>query len=66
MIAIGLLLFSDTQIQGLPLREIGEIGLWMAAGLTIITGYDYFRASFAFFETDATRRTRRNRNEDAD
>jgi cardiolipin synthase len=24
--------------------EIGEIGLWVAAILTIVTGYDYLRA----------------------
>jgi cardiolipin synthase len=65
MVAIALLLFGDTIGQGVPLRQIGEFGLWIAAGLTIITGYDYFRASFAFFETNAHRRSQRSSRDDS-
>jgi cardiolipin synthase len=59
MAAIALLLFGDSAGAGAMLRQVGEIGLWIAAGLTILTGFDYFRASFAFFETNASRRSAR-------
>jgi hypothetical protein len=29
---------------------VGEVGLWIAAVLTIMTGYDYLRASLVYFE----------------
>lgn len=45
MIAIGFLLAGDAGEKILPLTtEIGVIGLWIAALLTLYTGYDYFRA----------------------
>jgi cardiolipin synthase len=46
MIAIALLLLEDTLPLALPVAvtEIGRWGLWIAAGLTIVTGYDYLRA----------------------
>jgi cardiolipin synthase (CMP-forming) len=42
--AIGVLLVGDAGPSGLPLIVIGELMLWAAAVLTIITGYDYLRA----------------------
>jgi phosphatidylglycerophosphate synthase len=42
--AIGVLLVGDAGPSGLPLVLIGELMLWAAAVLTIITGYDYLRA----------------------
>ena len=42
--AIGVLLVGDAGPSGLPLILIGELMLWAAAVLTIITGYDYLRA----------------------
>ena len=43
MIAIGFLIVGDAGPAALPVRLIGEIGLWVAAMLTLITGYDYLR-----------------------
>jgi cardiolipin synthase (CMP-forming) len=45
LIAIGFLIAGpagDTVIPGVT--WVGVIGLWVAAGLTLYTGYDYFRA----------------------
>lgn len=44
MIAISFLLLGDAGPAWLPVTRIGEISLWLAAGLTLITGYDYLRA----------------------
>jgi len=44
MIAIGFLIVGDNGPSGLPVRLIGDVGLWVAAVLTLITGYDYLRA----------------------
>ena len=45
--AIGVLLVGDAGPSGLPLILIGELMLWAAAVLTIITGYDYLRAGLS-------------------
>ena len=45
MFAIGFLIVGDSGPDTLPTRLIGEWGLWAAAVLTLITGYDYLRAS---------------------
>ena len=45
MFAIGFLIVGDAGPEALPTRLIGEFGLWAAAVLTLITGYDYLRAS---------------------
>jgi cardiolipin synthase len=45
MFAIGFLIVGDSGPEALPTRLIGETGLWIAAVLTLITGYDYLRAS---------------------
>ena len=38
--ALGFLIVGDTWLEPL-IRVIGEAGLWLAAALTVITGYDY-------------------------
>lgn len=46
MIALGALVLAgsaDTLMPWLPAFEIGIISLWVAAGLTLVTGYDYLR-----------------------
>jgi cardiolipin synthase (CMP-forming) len=46
MIALGALVLagaSQTLLPWLPALEIGIVSLWIAAGLTLITGYDYLR-----------------------
>jgi CDP-diacylglycerol---glycerol-3-phosphate 3-phosphatidyltransferase len=44
MAAIAILLVGDAGPAALHLRVVGEVGLWLAAVLTLITGYDYLRA----------------------
>ncbi len=44
MVAIGFLIVGDDGPGWLPVRLIGELGLWAAAALTLITGWDYLRA----------------------
>ncbi len=53
MVAIGFLIVGDAGPKGLPVRLIGEVLLWLAAGLTIKTGYDYLRAGLAHMQDDA-------------
>jgi cardiolipin synthase (CMP-forming) len=52
MVAIALLLLGDMAGESARLRELGEFGLWIAALFTILTAYDYFRASLIHFERD--------------
>ncbi len=42
MLAIGFLLLGDV-VPALPLGDIGVLGIWAAAVLTLVTGYDYFQ-----------------------
>ncbi len=47
MLALGALVFAgsaDRLLPGVPVLEIGMLSLWVAAGLTLVTGYDYLRA----------------------
>ncbi|MBM3596860.1 MAG: CDP-diacylglycerol--glycerol-3-phosphate 3-phosphatidyltransferase [Alphaproteobacteria bacterium] len=44
MTAIGFLVVGEAGPPFIPTLMIGEIGLWIAAGLTLITGYDYLIA----------------------
>ena len=44
MVAIGVLIVGDAGPGLLPVRVVGELGLWLAAALTLVTGYDYLRA----------------------
>jgi cardiolipin synthase len=47
MVAIGVLIVGDAGPKLLPVAAIGETLLWAAAILTIVTGYDYLRASLS-------------------
>jgi cardiolipin synthase len=44
MVAIGFLIVSDAGPRVIPVAGIGEILLWIAALLTLVTGYDYLQA----------------------
>lgn len=44
MVAIGWLIVGADGPEGWPVTEIGEVGLWAAAALTLLTGWDYLRA----------------------
>ena len=50
MVSIGFLIVGDTGPDFLATRLIGEGCLWIAAVLTLITGYDYFRAGMRHIE----------------
>ena len=41
MLALGFLIIGPSGPHWLPVAEIGDVGLWIAAALTLITGYDY-------------------------
>jgi cardiolipin synthase (CMP-forming) len=51
--AIGVLFVGDAGPAFLPVTVIGELMLWAAAVLTLITGYDYLRAGLTHI-TDET------------
>ena len=44
MVAIGFLVVGDAGWHVVPVTWIGTMGLWVAALITIYTGYDYLRA----------------------
>ncbi|WP_417460256.1 CDP-diacylglycerol--glycerol-3-phosphate 3-phosphatidyltransferase [Kordiimonas sp.] len=45
MLALGMLVWSKGAVEfSLPAQELGIISLWIAAVLTLYTGYDYLRA----------------------
>jgi cardiolipin synthase len=44
MVAIGVLIVGDAGPGFLPVAMIGEMLLWIAASLTLVTGYDYLQA----------------------
>ncbi len=44
MIALSLLIIEDIPGFLIPIDTIGTFGLWVAAFLTLITGFDYLRA----------------------
>lgn len=48
MLAIGFLIVHQAAPDWLPARFIGICGIWVAAGLTLITGYDYLRAGLRY------------------
>lgn len=55
MIAIGFLIIGDgahpAVPEAIPVRLIGESGLWLAAAITLVTGYDYLRAGLRHMNT---------------
>lgn len=46
MVALPVLLVGPAGPPGLPVQEVGEIALWLAAILTLVTGWDYLRAGW--------------------
>jgi cardiolipin synthase (CMP-forming) len=43
LVALGILIVGDYGPDLLPVRFIGEVGLWVAAVLTLYTGWDYLQ-----------------------
>jgi cardiolipin synthase len=68
MTAIGFLIVGDAGLGFIPVTLIGEVGLWVAAILTIVTGYDYLRAGLAHMTgmEPAPRMPRRRKGERSD
>jgi cardiolipin synthase len=58
MVAIALLLLGDSGPLWLHASEIGAVCLWIAAGLTLITGYDYLRDGLKHMDADPDARER--------
>ncbi|MBL6936153.1 MAG: CDP-diacylglycerol--glycerol-3-phosphate 3-phosphatidyltransferase [Alphaproteobacteria bacterium] len=44
MLALGFLIVGDASPDWIPAILIGDIGVWLAAGITLVTGYDYLQA----------------------
>ena len=44
LIALGILILSESGIYFVPIILIGKIALWLAALLTLYTGYDYLKS----------------------
>ena len=49
MFALGALIFDGAMDSGQVIYIVGMAGLWVAAILTIVTGYDYLKASLKHF-----------------
>ncbi|MBL8643264.1 MAG: CDP-diacylglycerol--glycerol-3-phosphate 3-phosphatidyltransferase [Rhodospirillaceae bacterium] len=52
MVALGFLIVGSAAPWWIPAELIGEIGIWIAAAITLITGYDYLRAGLAYMDDD--------------
>lgn len=50
MFAIGFLVLGDQLGESIPITTFALVGLWAAALLTLITGYDYFSRSLKYFK----------------
>ena len=49
LIALAILILSESGIAFIPILFIGKIALWSAAILTLYTGYDYLRSGLKHF-----------------
>jgi cardiolipin synthase len=48
MVTLGFLMIGDAAPPMIPATMIGEVGLWAAAVLTIVTGYDYLKTGMKY------------------
>ncbi len=48
MVALGFFLIGTAAPLDIPALDIGALGLWVAALLTLYTGYDYLRAGLRY------------------
>jgi len=65
MIALPLLLIGDAAPYGIPGQSLGEVFLWVAAVLTIITGHDYLRAGLRHMTPDRAPAAKPDRDDEA-
>jgi cardiolipin synthase (CMP-forming) len=60
MVALGILIVGDAGPDIVPVRLIGEIGLWIAALLTLVTGWDYLRSGVRHMAAEDERAQKRD------
>jgi cardiolipin synthase (CMP-forming) len=65
MLTLGFLIVGDASPDAIPSIMIGEIGIWMAAVLTLITGYDYLRTGLVHITNEDDRRAKKTSSGDA-
>ena len=49
LIALGILILSEGGIEIVPILLFGKLALWIAALLTLYTGYDYLKSGLKHF-----------------
>ena len=49
LLALAILILSESGISEIPILFIGKIALWSAALLTLYTGYDYLKSGLKHF-----------------
>ncbi len=54
MVALGFLIVGSAAPSWIPAELIGEIGIWIAAAITLITGHDYLRSGLAYVAEGST------------
>ena len=54
MLMLGFLIVGDAAPAAIPAVLIGEAGLWIAAGLTVVTGYDYLKTGLTHLTTKSS------------
>lgn len=52
MFALGFLIVGKDAPGWIPAQAIGEVGLWLATLLTLITGYDYLKAGLKHMQDE--------------
>ena len=52
MFTLGFLIVGKDAPGWIPAQAIGEVGLWLAALLTLITGYDYLKAGLKHMQDE--------------
>lgn len=50
MVALGFLIVGRYAPSFIPATVIGDIGIWIAGGFTVVTAWDYWRASLKHFD----------------
>jgi phosphatidylglycerophosphate synthase len=48
---VGILIVGDV-VPNWPIQTVGEGLMWLAAALTLVTGYDYFRVGLKHMKED--------------
>ena len=55
MVTLGFLIIGDASPAIIPAILIGDIGLWIAALLTLITGYDYLKTGLPYLTANKSK-----------